>query len=409
MTTPNQNFFTQIKIFIKKVCHKIPIGLRHRLTTLLWNYSHQLKKTFNPICPKVFIFKGLEKNSKTPLTFAYIGPPSQTQEYWLQATLDPGFQKHLLGRRFFKSIIPFLKENYLDCNFLLIECNPLTLAYFSKKPGFNIPRWVNMEIDLSVPVEKLLGSERSEIKRMTTKNQLTYEMTKEPRHLDDFYHHMYLPYIQSRYKSTAMINEHLKILKMLYKGELMLIKKQEAVIAGGLLEFRDKNAYFRVLGIRDGKLEHVQSGAIGALYYFITIEIQKRGYKRILIGGRRPLLSDGLTKFKKSIKANLISNDHNDRIWFKLLKDSPSLQSFLINNPFIFYKKDTKPHRAVFMEAKEACSQEELKKALRISACKGIRDSHLFIFHNIKNSVDYANLLPDPSFTAQSAKELFSS
>ena len=58
-------------------------------------------------------------------------------------------------------------------------------------------------------------------------------------------------------------------------------------------------------------------------------------------------------KFKKSLKANLIRNDRNTRVWLRLLKDAQSLQEFLLNNPFIFFAKDGQPHRAVFLEAKE--------------------------------------------------------
>jgi hypothetical protein len=395
-----------LKTFIRKIYHKIPSQFRDKYATLAWNCSDQLKRFFAPIYPQVFVFKGIEKNSQLPLAFAYVGSPSQTQEYWAQAALADGFQKHALGRCFWTSIIHLLRKNALDCNFLVIECNPWTLAQFSKKPGFHIPRWVTMEMDITMPIEKLLGAERSEIQRKIRKYQLTHEMTRERNHLDDFYHHMYLPYIKTRYDTIALLNSHQRFLEILSKGELILIKKENAIIAGGLLELNDTKVFFRMLGIRDGDPKYVHEGAIGALYYFIIVEMKKKGYQKISVGGSRPFLSDGVTKFKKSLKATVNPNDPNGRVWLKSLKNSPGMESFLINNPFIFYK-GKKPHRAVFMETKENYSQQELKEALRISACNGIEETNLFIFSKIQNPADYSALLPDSSFTVQYANKLF--
>ena len=390
----------------KKIYHKLPIKFREWFSTLVWNFFAHIKRFYNPIFPEVYIFKGLEKNISLPLSFAFVGSLSQTQEYWSQTVLASGYQRQILGRCFWTLIIPLLRKNNIDCNFFIIECNTLTHSYFSQKPGFHIPRWFIAEIDITLPIKKLLGNERSEIERKIRKHQLTYAITKDSKDLDDFYHNMYLPHIQGRYKNTALLSSHQKLLEILYKGELILIKKGENTIAGGLIEYGKENVFLRMIGIRDGNLEFVHWGAIGAIYYFIIIEVKKKGYKKLTIGGTRPLLSDGLTKFKKSIKAYVKPNAPNARIWLKLLKDSPGLQSFLINNPFIFYTKNEKPHRAVFMQAKENCSKEELKEALHISEIEGIEETNLFIFSKIQNPANYAGILPDSSYTVQSADEL---
>ena len=162
-----------------------------------------------------------------------------------------------------------------------------------------------MEIDISKPIEKLLGSERSEIQRKIRKYGLNYEITSEQKYYDDFYHRMYLPHIQSRYKNAAMLCSHQRVLEILSKGELILIKKEGEIIAEGSFDFHQKRARFRLMGIKDGNMEYVQYGCIGALYYFIITEMKKRGHQKLHIGGTRPLLSDGLTKFKKSIKASV--------------------------------------------------------------------------------------------------------
>ena len=122
---------------LKKIYHTLPLPLRQRFSTLFWKFFYSLKSNFNPFYPRVFIFKGEEKHSHLPLTFAYVGMPSQTQTYWVQAILAPGFQKRDLGRHFWHSLTPLLKKE--DCNLFLIENNFLTLPYFSKDPGFNIP------------------------------------------------------------------------------------------------------------------------------------------------------------------------------------------------------------------------------------------------------------------------------
>ena len=121
-----------LKAFIRKIYHQLPIKFRYQFSTLVWKLLNQIKSIYSPVFPQVFIFKGLEKNSQLPLIFAYLGVPSQTQHYWAQASFAPGFQKHLLGRCFYKSIISFLKEKSQDCDFLLIECNRTNTALFFK-------------------------------------------------------------------------------------------------------------------------------------------------------------------------------------------------------------------------------------------------------------------------------------
>lgn len=392
---------------LKKIYHILPIKFRYRFSTKVWSFFYNIKKFFNPLYPQVFVFKGLEKNSQLPLIFAYIGQPSQTQEYWAQTVLAPGFQKLSLGRHFYSFIISFLKKNFLDCNFLVIEYNFLTHYSFSKKTGFNIPRWVNMEIDILKPIEKLLGNARGEIQRRIRKYQLSYEITHDPKCFDDFYNNMYLPYTKTRYKDAAMIYTHEKLFEIFSKGELILIKKEGFVIAAGLIELGDKNVLLSKLGIRDGNSKYVYWGAIGAIYYFMLIEMKKKGYKKLSIGGSRPFLSDGVTKYKRSLNANLLSNDSKECVWLKLLNNSPGVQSFLINNPFIFYTKDRKSHLAMFMDEKESCSQYDLKEALHVYDCNGIDETNLFFFSNNLKPEDYKESLPDSTYLVQSAKDLF--
>lgn len=396
------------KTLLKKIYHKLPLKFRHLFSTLVWDFFDRLKKTINPLCPQVFVYHGVEKNSQWPLTFAYAGEPSQFEEYWVQAIFAPGHQKQMMGRHFWHTIVPFLKENSSDCNMLLTETNFLTLPFFSKNPGFNVPRWLDMEIDISLPFEKLLGEERLEIQRKIKKHQLTCEITREPKYFDDFYRRMYLPFIQTRHKNTAIFCTRERVMEILSKGVLVLIKKEGTVIAAAVFDSYHGHGRLRLIGILDGNTEYIQYGCVGALYYFIIIELKKRGHKKIHLGGTRTFLSDGVTKFKKSLKANVIPNDPNTRVWLKLLKNSPGVQNFLVHNPFIFYTDDGSPLRAVFMDSIENYTGHQLKNALRVSACNGIKETNLFIFSDIPTSVDYTGSLPGSSLKIQSAKALFS-
>jgi hypothetical protein len=346
--------------------------------------SSIIKKIKNIIYPPVFIFEGLEKNSKSPLIFAYVGYDSQ---YWAQISLCEDFRKYDMSRHFVWDILSFIKKSPFKCDFFIIENQSLNLQSFCKLPGFKIPRRVNMELDISAPIEKLLGSQRSCIRRKIRQNKLSYLMANDKEAFDDFYYNMFVPYIRKRHALTAYLESHQDLLEMFKRGALILIKKEEKVIAGSLVEFVDQEGRCCRFGVREGKWEYVQEGALGAAYYFIIIEMKKKGYAKLNIGDSRPFFSNGVIKHKILLDASLVKEKKRSCLWMGLLRNSIGLKHFLTNNSFIFLNEKKDFYRAIFGEIKEGELSQKCEDAVK-SSCGGLDGTFFFVFDKLNNGQD---------------------
>ena len=392
--------------FFKKAHRNIPPRIQKLYMPFVSKWSYRLQKSVNLIYPPVFIFEGLEKNSQSPLAFAYAGFDTRDTDYWAQAVLSADYRKHVLGRHFFWNLRAFLKKGSFNCAFIFQEHNRLTLRYLSSGPGFRVPFWISMEMDISLPFKELLGHQRLDMQRRIRKNGLSHVITRDVKCFDDFYYNMFLPYIQGRHEHMAFLGSYEELLKVFSKGGLVLIKKGDQVLAGGLYELDGSLARLRKFGVRDGKWEYVRYGVLGAAYYFFTAEMKERGYTKTNLGGTRPLLSDGITRYKMSLNTRLDRVEKYSCLWLTFLKDSTPLRSFLINNPFIFFDKRNDAYRAIFIEVHQDTPPEELEGIIRSPVCGGIKETHLFVFGGIdhfSNKVDCSNI---PSLRVKSAEDM---
>lgn len=385
MGNPIKPVLTFLRNFPKKTHHALPpqiqslyIHFYWKLLYILDTYIKTILRTYLP----VFVFEGTEKDEKQDLIFAYAGTCLNTQGYWAQRLFPSGFRKQFLGRYWFRKIPQILKERSPGCDLLLTETNDLTSKILSQKPGFKTARWVRMEIDISKPLKKIWKRGKNDVPRRIRKHKLECEMTRDLTSLEDFYFNMHLPYIKARFEATVDLPSYSETKKMLSIGELFLIKKQDRTLAGTLLEYHKNKPKMRILGVRDGNWEYVRYGVVGATYYFSIIEMQKRGFKKLHIGGTRPILNDGLTKYKISISAEIIPEKPTFKhsLWMTLLKDSPSLRDFLTKNPFVYFSKENKPCRAFFMKKNQDMTRNEFQKKYRLTNCGGLEKTKIFLF-----------------------------
>lgn len=383
MDTLIKKIFRGLKTFLKKIHYSIPLPVRNIYWPLIERSLYFLEKQFNALFPRIYLFEGTDPHSQAPLSFIYAGDLYQMQNYWDHMLLADGFQKRPLGRRFFWQLLPGMKKKFPDVSVLLIEQTSLTSLFLDAKPGFPIPLWVRMEMDITPPIKGLLSRQRADIERLIRKNRLSFRMSQSRQDFDDFYHKMYIPYLRHRYTDTASITPYEDFIQTIPKGEIIFIQQDGQTIAGASLEFEHGNPMLRRIGIACANLEYVRMGAIGAIYYFLVQELKKRGHTRIDMGGTRALLSDGLTKYKLSLGLRLNKkNSQHSCVRLMLLRDTEAARTFLTNNPFLFKNKKAKLCRAVFVEDKGDLSTEELDDVLTASACEGIEQTRIYVLGN---------------------------
>ena len=69
----------------------------------------------------------------------------------------------------------------------------------------------------------------------------------------------------------------------------------------------------------------------------------------LIVGGSRPFLIDGLTKYKLKLAAEFVSDysSWKEYLWFGVNEYSSVVQDFIRNNPFIYLDKDKKVVRYI--------------------------------------------------------------
>jgi hypothetical protein len=221
---------------------------------------------------------------------------------------------------------------------------------------------------------------------------------------------MYVPHIKKRYEDTAILDEFYVLESISSHSEVFFIKQKGVALGGTVLEYcKEGKAFCRYFAIKDGDPRYLELGVMGANYYFPIIQMQKKGYKEIIIGGSRPFFRDGLTRYKISMGGEIIPHFKTNKscMKFVFLKDSPGLEKFLVQNPFVFYPKGREPVRALFIESAQFEKQKDFNKVFASSNCKGLKGTRIFVFGEDNNISNWLSSMDCHDTFIQPAENIF--
>jgi hypothetical protein len=276
----------------------------------------------------------------------YAGYSSGKKKYCIRLLLDRKNNSTFLGRRWFWKIPDLVKSGNYDI--VIAEISPLTFNHFNKCNGYILPLWVTMRINIDRPISEIIKrsvSDFSDVIRRIRKYNLTYEILTGKEDFNDFNDKFYLPYITKRYEEDAMIEDLNKLWKSSPSPFLMSIIEDGKIVGMSLIRKSGSTFYFLRLGLLNGNEEYRSHGVIGAMYYFCLLEGQKMGCQYLNLGGTKPFLTDGLTKFKMGLGAEFVlNNDPSNEVylWLGVNENSVSANEFMHKNPFMYTDKDHK-------------------------------------------------------------------
>ena len=273
----------------------------------------------------------------------YAGYSSVKKNYYVNLLLAGNNHHTFLGRRLFWKIPNLLKTHNLDM--IVSEISPITLNHFQKCNGYVVPEWITMKINIDRPISEICQrrvSDFPDVLRKIRKYELTYEVLKEKENYDQFYNNFYLPYITKRHGEEAWIED----LNLMWSSSpspfLIAIKEGGVIVAEAIVKKSEDCLFLLRLGLLDGIEEYRNHGVIGAIYYFSIVEAQKLGCRDLDVGGTRPFLTNGLTKFKFGLGAEIVSNHSfkKNYLWLGVNEHSSAAKEFLGSNPFMHLNKD---------------------------------------------------------------------
>jgi hypothetical protein len=380
--------------------------IRNLYVRLAEGVSYYVRRGIDILYPAVSVFEGLEKNSKAPLTFAYVGSNfHRNRDFWVQLSLAEGFKSKDMGRHFVWQLLSFLKSASCKSDFLIIDDNLLVRGRFGSLPGFKIPSRVTMGLDISLPIGKLFGSQRHGLERRIRKNKLSYVRAESSESFDDYYHRMYLPYAKMRFDSTAILSSYEELRTVFLRGGLLVVNKEDEAVAGQLYDVVNGVTNLHSIGVRDASPEYIQAGVLGACYYFSALEMKEQGHRSLLIGYSRPFLNDGTFKYKLSLNAYMYKEDRIPRLWLGLLNDAIGLRHFLAENPFVFLDEKEGFCYALFGETEAGELPQACEDASRLT-CEGVDGSVFFSFGESAKSGQTDGRARGESFEIRSFKEV---
>ena len=309
-----------------------------------------------------WLIEGTERHTHAPLTIIYTGHKpglSFVRDLAFGQTLQ---QKHL-GKvwffgRFSRQRLP------LESALQFVEISETAATKRSVDNGFYIPMWINglLDIENSLLLSKEVGNIKEDLRRIR-KNKLEYEVTTDERRIADFHRNMYVPYIKNAFGPSALYHSLSALEKSRGTIELLVIKKDENPIAGQILVHEDAGVRTREIGVKNGDRQFVKLGAMGAIYYFGLLHLQKKGYRSVSLGGSRAWLNDGVIRFKKKWGMRL------EKPWPSgLLLIAPQISegvaAFLENNPFLSIT-DNQLHGVIFLRSHHDIDASEIRKLCR--------------------------------------------
>jgi hypothetical protein len=274
---------------------------------------------------------------------AYAGYSSIKKNYFIRQLLNSNNQPTSAGRKFYWQIPDLIKSSNLDI--VVSEISPKVLSYFRNLDGYIVPEWVKMRINIDRPMSEICHrsvSDFSDVTRKIRKYNLTYELHYDKESVESFYDKFYLPYMTKRHGEEAWI-EDISIIREASLTSFIIAIREDGVTVGSCLVRKTPEALFLTrLGLLDGNEEYRRHGVIGAIYYYCIIEGQKLGCHYLEVGGTRPFITDGLTKYKSGLGAEFVSNlnHYNEYLWIGVNEHSAVAQEYIKNNPVIYIKKD---------------------------------------------------------------------
>lgn len=334
-----------------------------------------------------YIVTGKEINTGTDLSILFISD-STVDLYVIEKIFLKGYKikkhnKFLIWniRKLFRDSQTRLK----NIDGIFIKSHFFYYRFFRKNGFTIIPTFISMTLDISKPIDLIKKNFSSNIKTEINKlkrNGFNYCIYSDIEKFNFFYHKMYLPYINHRYREHSLIVNYPSMLMLFYRecSNLMLINNDEKHVLGSIFTIKKNIVRGLFSGIIDGNNHNRKQSAYAALYYFTILNAKQIHAKTLHIGTCRSFLNDGLLQYKRKWGASIScpSEDNRESMQyvyaFKFFNFNKGIKSFLLNNPFIYIGKKNKMYGAFFTEKSGKLKPEETRHLEKIYKLPNIND-----------------------------------
>jgi len=202
-----------------------------------------------------------------------------------------------------------------------------------------VPAWIPLGLATDRPLEAIVHGERSG--RAARKNDIrridrlgvTVRVTRDARVWEDFRRRLYEPYVTRRFADLAVPVPRHVFRHVRRRGWLLLLEREARPIAGAVLERVGRDVRVVVFGADLGA-DVAPTTGIEACYYHAIRFAVGRGFHRLGLGTCRPVLTDGVLRYKRKWGAALDRPNTWDA-WFLRYRHTPAVRAALTGAPIL--------------------------------------------------------------------------
>ena len=359
---------------------RLPVGVRSSIDPVLKPVSFTLKRVLSnasQIYPSVYRLQGKGRWGDGTLTTLLFGEGRGVLPYILNLLYAAEPTKEKLGKIFIGKVKSQTKLYSPGVDLVLVGIDEIFSKFLSGLGFLVIPEWVMFKLDLAKPLPK--GKRHKQLNsnlRKVKKYGYSLEMTKDFSKFEYFYHHMYLPYAKNKYGKLSLVGGFHDLRKIFERGALLLTNRGNECIVGDLIQMDKGTISSRYTGVRDGKIEYVEEGALAASYYFTILWAKEKGYKWVDFGHCRPFFHDGAFLHKKAWGMEIMKSTRRTLsakaiVGMKACSRRPELLNFLAKNPFITIDRG-KLKGLIFTQQEPTITPEEVQALHRTYSIPGI-------------------------------------
>jgi len=353
--------------------HSIPESLR-AIGYPIALHSQLLKR----LRPEMWIIEGQERESKLRLSICLYITTNEYKRYLENLTFGTSFEAKYIGQTWLWNAFRETPRAAAGCSMTIAEVHDRHLNWMGPAAGIVIPAWIRGSIDLPRGPEQMNRDSIKTVLRKIMKQGMEYEVTRDPKHFDDFYQNMYVPHTTKRHGDCVHLSSREKVWALFEKGELIVVKKHGESTAGKLITYKDGIPYMTHLGVRDGRMDLIDEGAIGAANELTLQYLESNGHREVHFGQSRGFLNDGVLQFKKKYGHKVVGkSDH--KFLLKITSDTSATRAFLQNNPFIFEHMGGL-HGAAFLSDQVPLTQQVLERFNKQLSQAGLAQLVVFSF-----------------------------
>jgi hypothetical protein len=313
---------------LRAIYNRLPARFRRAMDPVADYVQHLLH-----LRVELWSVTGVECHGGLPLSIL-CGIPDREKRYVLKLIFGSDFRETKVGSVWWWKLHTEAEKLRPNHSMIAVQVRKSQFAAMRKSGYFTIPSWVQGSVNLPIDPKVLRSrSVQSDFKKIRELS-LEFEVTRQPEHLQTFYHQMYVPYMQLAHGATAYIESCAELRNAFRDWEILLIKKGGEWIAGKFIGYGDGGPTLYRVGVRNGDRQYIKERVVSCVYQFSFQYLTARGFTNAQLAWSRAFLNDGVLRYKQKLSQSITGTSVSG-LALKIFSEDEATRSFLRNNPFI--------------------------------------------------------------------------